>query len=155
MPWNERLALAHRDHVGEGRERLRVQEHRGAAQDDDRIARSAVPRAQRNAGQAQHLQDVEVVVLERDRERDHVELAQRRAGLEAREVLSAALEVGRVLVVRQERALADDVRRVVEQPVDAPGSRGSTSRRSRGSDSTARRGRRRARHVLEEHLGLA
>ena len=70
------LALAHGDQVGEGRQRLGVQEHRRAAQEHerDRVGpRSSA--AQRDAGEAQHLEHVQVVVLERDREGQHVEVA--------------------------------------------------------------------------------
>ena len=70
---DQRLALAHRDQVREGRQRLRVQEDGGPAQDDHGIAGPAVRGPQRDAGQAQHAQDVDVVVLEGDRERHHVE----------------------------------------------------------------------------------
>ena len=62
-------------------------------------------------GEPQHLEDVEVVVLEGDREGEDVEVAQRRARLEAHEGLPAALEVLLVHVVGQEGALADARRR--------------------------------------------
>ena len=83
-PRHHRLALAHRDQIGEGGERLGVQHHRRAPEDHQRVARAAVLRPERDAGEAQHLQHVEVVVLERDREGDRVEVPQRRPGLEAR-----------------------------------------------------------------------
>ena len=143
-PRHERLALAHRDEIGEGRERLGVQEHGGAAQDHERVARAAITRAQRDAGQAQHAQHVQVVVLERDREGDRVELPQRRAALEAHERPAAPLQLGRVLVVRQERPLAHARPASRSAAGRPPGSRGSTSRRSRGSARRGRRGTTRA-----------
>ena len=66
-PGNHRLALAHRDQVGEGRQGLGIQEERGAPQDDEGIAGSAVRGPQRDSREAEDLEDVEVVVLEGDR----------------------------------------------------------------------------------------
>ena len=63
--------------VGEQGQRLGVHEGHGAADDDERIARGAIGRAHRHAGQPQHRQDVRVVPLERHRERDDVEVARR------------------------------------------------------------------------------
>ncbi len=154
-PRHDRLALAHRDEVGEGSERLRVQEHRGPAEDHDGVARPAVLRPQRDAGEAQHLQHVQVVVLERDREGDRVELPQRRPGLEARERAAGPLELGLVLVVGQEGALADDVRGPVEQPVDGLEPQVRHPDEVEVGPDERHPERARAGHVLEEHLRLA
>ena len=154
-PRHDRLALAHRDEVGERRERLRVQEHRRAAQDHQRIARAAVLRAQRDAREPQHLQHVQVVVLEGNRESDRVEVPKRRPGLEAHERAARPLELELVLVVRQERPLADDVGRAVQQPVHR------LEPEIRHPDEIEVRPHQRhperpvPRHVLQEHLRLA
>jgi hypothetical protein len=117
-PRHEGLPLAHGHHVREGRQRLGVEEERRPSHDDQRIARPALGRPQRDAGQAEHVEDVQVVVLERHREGHHVELAQRGAAVQAGERRAGALELGAVHVVGEERALADDVRLRVQELVD-------------------------------------
>ena len=79
----------------------------------------AVPGTERDAGQAEDLEDVEVVVLEGDREGHRVEIPERRVGLEAREGPAGALELGLLGVVRQEGPLAGHVGHPAEHPVDA------------------------------------
>ena len=112
---NEDLALADRDHVREWGQGLRVQEGGGAADEDERVAPSAILGTERNPGHPQHLDDVEVVVLEGNREGDHVEVAKRRARLEARERPDGAS----LLFFGEEGALAHDLRKGVEVRVDA------------------------------------
>jgi hypothetical protein len=113
------LALAHRNEVGEGRQRLGVQEERGAAEDHQRVAGATVARAQRDAGEAQDLQNVQVVVLEGDGEGHGIEVPERRVRLEARERTAGALELRLFGVVGEKRPLAGDVREPVEHPVHA------------------------------------
>ena len=115
---HEHLALAGGNHVGEGRQRLGIHERHGAADDDQRVPRAPRDGPRRQAGQPQHRDDVGVVPLEGDRERQDVEIRDGRLRLE-RQQRRAALELrAQFLLRRQEDALADDIIQVVEQPVD-------------------------------------
>ena len=78
QPRDQHFAFAGRNHVGERRQRLWVHERHGAADNDERVVRSAPFRAGRNAGEPQQRQHVHVVPLEGHRERDDVEIADRR-----------------------------------------------------------------------------
>jgi hypothetical protein len=62
---------------------------------------------------------VQVIVLERDGERDHVEVPKRCVRLEARERTPGALELLPVDVLGEKNPLAGDVAKAVEHPIDA------------------------------------
>jgi len=92
----------------EGSQRLRVQEQRRPPA-HDRITRTALAARSGIAGQAQHAQDVQVVVLEGDREGEHVELVEVRADSKLDRRWPPALQVLPVHVVGQEGPLAEHV----------------------------------------------
>ena len=72
-----------------------------------------------NARQVEDADEVDLIGLEGDGEGEHVELPHRGAALERDELPPAATVVLELLVVREEDALADDVRQVVPELVDA------------------------------------
>ena len=111
---DEHFTLADRDHIREGREWLGIEEGGGAADQNERVAATAVLRTQRNPGHPQHLDDVEIVVLEGHRERDDIEVAQRCSGFKARQCPHRAA----FLLFGQEGALADDLVEAVEVRVN-------------------------------------
>ena len=115
---DERLAFSRCDDVGKQRQRLGVHERDGAADHHDRVVRRAVGGAQRNPRQAQQCQHVGVVPLERDRQREDVELANQRLRLERHEPASRVPQRLDLALGRQERALADDAILGVEERID-------------------------------------
>ena len=138
---HEGLALAHRDEVGEGRQRLRVQEHGRAAEDHEGIARAAVRRAQRDPGQAAASSGRGGSRSRRRRRRRGRGTGRSGvAALDGGERVPRALQVLAVHVVGEEGPLAQHVRHARSASGRRCGSRGSTSRRNRGSGSRARRG---------------
>ena len=72
----------------------------------------------RNAGEPQQRQHVDVVPLEGHRERDDVEVADRRLRFERQQRRLRRRQLGQLLLRRQEEPLADDVVLGVEQAVD-------------------------------------
>ena len=112
---DELFAFACRNHVGEQRQRLRVHERHGAANHDKGIASGAIGRAHRHAREAEHRQDVRVVPLERDRERDDVEVARQRLRLERNQRRLRRELFLQLLFRRKKDALAHDVVVCVEQ----------------------------------------
>ena len=115
---HEQLRFAGGDDVRKRRERLGIDERHGAADDDERIARVPLGGARLHAREPQHRHDVGVVPLERDREREDVEIVNGRLGLDRDERLAPREQGGQILLGRQEHALADDALVGVEQPVD-------------------------------------
>src|SRR5690606_12351960 len=75
------LAVADHYAVEERRDRLGVGRVRSAG-DDERIALAAIRRAERDAPEVEHGEDVRVRQLELEREADDVEVAERPARLE-------------------------------------------------------------------------
>ena len=115
---HERFAFAGGNHVGEQGERLRVHEGYRAADQHQRMAVGPLLGAQRQPGQSQQGEDVGVVPLERDGEREDVEVVDRRLRLD-RDNARAGLEEGvQLLLGWQEHALAHDVGLIVEEPVN-------------------------------------
>ena len=114
---NQHFALAGGDHVGKQRQRLGVDERHGAADDDERMALGAFGGTSRDAGEPQQREHVHVVPLEGHRERDHVEVTDRRLRLEREERRPGRDQLGELLFRRQEDALADDVVLGVEEAV--------------------------------------
>src|SRR5207253_320965 len=76
------LCLADQEEVDELGERLGVEKGGRTAGDDERPVRAPLPAPEGNAGQPQAVEHVHVVGLERERERDHVEVAERAVPLE-------------------------------------------------------------------------
>ena len=100
------------------RQRLRVDERDGAANHDERIAGGAIGRAHRHAGEPEHRQDVRVVPLERDRERDDVEVARQRLRLERHQRRLRRELFLQLLFRRKKDALAHDVVVRVEELIN-------------------------------------
>ena len=115
---HQHLALAGRHHVGERRERFGVDEGHRPADDDQRVAGAPLRGVERQPGQAQEADEVGVVPFERDREREHVEVPHRRAGLHGCQGTRALERRRQLAPPGQEHALAHDVVQAVEQPVD-------------------------------------
>ena len=107
---HQHFAFAGGDHVGERRQRLRVDERDRAADDDQRMARRALGGVGGHAGQAQQREHVHVVPLEGHGERDDVELADRRLRFERQQRRLGGRQLRQLLLRRQEEPLADDVR---------------------------------------------
>ena len=103
------LGGAEGEDVDELRHRQRIDRGAGAAEDDHRVPRAAVAPAQGDAGAVQHLEEVDVVLFEGDREGDAAEVVHRPAGLERDRHADAV----------REEALARPVRPLVDQLVDA------------------------------------
>ena len=115
------LGRAQREDVDERRHRQRVDHRARAAHDHQRMGRVALLAPQRNAGAPQHGEEVHVVLLERDRERDAAE--GRRAGSRSRP--TPAFRCHRRRTARRSSPAGG-------APAPTPaGSRGSTSRRGR------------------------
>jgi hypothetical protein len=107
-PWNQLLALARGDDVGEKRQRLGIDKRDGAANDDQRIARRAAGGANRHPRKAQHCKDVGVIPLERDREGDDVEIAGERLRLERNQRRLRRELLLQLLFRREKHPLAHD-----------------------------------------------
>ncbi len=114
---DEHLALPGGDNVRERRERFGVDEGHRAADDDQRVPRSAIGGAQRDARQPQQRQDVHVVPLEGHGEREDIELADTSLRFERQERGPRGQQLSELLFRRQEHALTDDVVARVEEPV--------------------------------------
>ena len=82
------------------------------------MARPAFGRVDRNAGEPQEREDVDVVPLERHGKREHVEVAHRRLRLKRDQRRPARDQFGQLLLRRQEHALAHHVVLRVEEAVD-------------------------------------
>ena len=106
------LRLADEDEIDELGERLGIEEHRRAASHHQRCPRPSRTPAQRQAGRFEHVEDVQVVGLEGDGEREHVEVAERPVALERPQRLRPT----GTWTVRHESPLDRDVRIVVQQP---------------------------------------
>ena len=115
---HEDLAFARRDGVGERCQRLRIHEGHRAADDDQGMAGGALGGPARNAGEAQQREHVDIVPLERHRERHDVEVADRRLRFERHERRLGREQLLQLLFGRQEHPLAHDVIFGVEEPVD-------------------------------------
>src|SRR5207253_3118714 len=79
---DELLGVAHREGVHPGRERRRVDPSAVAADEDDRIALAPLDARERDARRGEETQEMDVVHLPGDRERDEREVADRLAALE-------------------------------------------------------------------------
>ncbi len=115
---HEQLGFAGGDDVREGRQRLRIHERHGAADDHERVERVPAGGARLESGQAQHRQNVRVVPLERHGEGEDVEVAHRRLRFDGQERLAPPQEIRQLLLRRQEHALAHDALVGVEEAVD-------------------------------------
>ncbi len=82
------------------------------------IARIALLRSHRNAGEAQQRQNIRVVPLERDREGHDVELTHRRLRLERHDLRARGEHALQLFSRRQEEPLADDVGLIVEEAIN-------------------------------------
>ena len=108
---HELLAVAHREDVHPEGERRRVDARAIPADENDRVAFAALLALEGDARRRQEPQEVDVVHLPGDRERDEREVAERRVRLER----SRPAEVA---VVLHEEAVARDVFLAVEEAVD-------------------------------------
>ncbi len=115
---NQRFAFTGRDDVGKRRQRLRVHERHRAADHHQRIVGRAMRGQLRNAREPQQRQHVRVVPLERDGEREDVELADRGLRFERDEGRAGGELRGELGLRRQKHPLTDDVVFGVEQLVD-------------------------------------
>jgi hypothetical protein len=106
---DEHFAFACRDDIGKRGQRFGIHERDGASDDDKRIASGPICRPHRNTRKAQHRQDVGVVPLERDRERDDVEVANQRLRLERHHGRFRSELFFELLFRRQEKPFAHDV----------------------------------------------
>ena len=82
------------------------------------MLRAAFGGVARDAGKAQEREHIHVVPFERDREGDHVEIADRRLRLERQDRRPGRGQLRKLLLGRKKKPFADDVRFSVEQPVD-------------------------------------
>ena len=115
---NQCFALTGGDDVGKQRQRLRVHERHGAADHHQRIVGGAIRGQLWNARESQQRQHVRVVPLERDREGEDVEFADRRLRLDRHQRRAGGELRGKLGLGRQKHPLADDVGFRVEQLVD-------------------------------------
>ena len=104
------LALADDDEVHERRDGLGIGEGAHAAHQHERILRAPLADPKGDAGEIQDPQDVDVVPLIRDREADHVEVAERPLGLQRERRRPGPGQLGHLGGVGKKDALADDVR---------------------------------------------
>ena len=114
---NEHLAFARGNDVRKRRQRLRVHERHGAADDDERMALRPFRRVSRHAGEPQQREDVDVVPFERHRKRDDVEFPDRRLRLERDERGAVGDRVSELLLRREEEPFAHDVGLGVEKAI--------------------------------------
>jgi hypothetical protein len=114
---HQRLALAGSDHIGERRQRFGIDEGYSAANDDERMARGALDRVARHAGEAEEREDVDVVPFERDGKRDDVEVPDRGLRLEREQWRPGGDQFGKLLLGRQKKPFAHDVRFGVEEAI--------------------------------------
>ena len=111
------LAVADHEAVDEGRQRLGL-EGGGAAGDDERVLLAAVGRAQGDAAEVEHQQDVRVGQLVLQREAHQVELVQRGAGLEGDQGEARRAQLGLHVGPGGEDALGGQVRPLVDHAVE-------------------------------------
>ena len=106
------LRLADQEEIDELGQRLGIEKRRRPPCDDQRRARAALPTPERNTGQTETVEDVQVIALERDRERHHVEVADGAVLLEGpqRTRPRGALAVG------QEGPVTGDARILGQEP---------------------------------------
>ena len=104
------LRLADEEEIDELGERLRVEKDGGAARQHERRGLPARLASQRQPGECEDIEHVQVVGLERDREREDVEVAERPVALER----AQGPRPPRARAVGQERALDGDPRVVVQ-----------------------------------------
>jgi hypothetical protein len=114
---DERFAFPGGDDVGKQRQRLRVHERHRAADHHERMTGVPVRSARGQSRQPQQRQHIRVVPLERHREREDVEVGNRRLRLERQQRGAVGQLRGQLALRRQEHALADDVLLRVEQLV--------------------------------------
>ena len=114
---NKDFALTRGDHVRKRRQRLRVDERHGAADDDQRIAVGALGGISRDAGEAKEREHVHVIPFERHGKRDDVEFIDRRLRFECHERGPGRQQFRKLLFGRQEYPFAHDVVLRVEQAV--------------------------------------
>ena len=114
---NEHLAFARGNDVRKRRQRLRVHERHGAADDDERMALRPFRRVSRHAGEPQQREDVDVVPFERHGKREHVEVAGRRLRFKRQQRRAARDLLGELLLRRQEHSLAHHIVLRVEQAI--------------------------------------
>ncbi len=114
---DQRFAFTGGDDVGERRERFGVHEGDRTADDDQGMPSRPLAGIVRQSGQAQHRHDVRIVPLERHRERQDIELVERRLRFDRDEARPARQHVLRLGLRRQEHPLAHHLVEVVEQPV--------------------------------------
>ena len=115
---NQLLSFACRNHVGEHREGFRVDEGDRAADDDERVAGSAIRRSYLQAGETEHRQNVRVVPFERHGERDDVEVARKRLRLERHQRRLRRELFLQLLLGRKKESLAHGIVVRVEQLID-------------------------------------
>ena len=111
------LAVADHDRVEEDGQRLRVRRRR-AARDHERIVLAAIRRAERDAAEVHHREDVAVRELVLEREADDGEVAQRPGRLDGDEREAARRELRLHVDPRRIAALRERARVVVEDFVE-------------------------------------
>jgi hypothetical protein len=114
---NQRLTLSGGDDVGKQGQRLRVHERHGAANHHERIPMRPLGGTNRNAGQPQQREDVRVVPLKGDGQREDIEVADERLRLQRHEIGPGRALRFELALRRQEHPLADDVLFGVEEGV--------------------------------------
>jgi hypothetical protein len=103
------LAFANQEEIDIIRDRFGIEEDGGTAGDDERIvAPEAIGAAQRNPGHPQERYQVEVVGLERDREREDFEIGERTTALEGNHRHGARTNRGTFVGVGQKGAVGGD-----------------------------------------------
>ena len=114
----ERLRFAHAEGVHEGGERLRIQEGDRTAGDHQRIPGGAVRRQRGDPGELEHLDQMDQIGFEGDRERHHVEAAYRAPALERAQGESGPPVLVHFGPVGEEEPLAHRAGQEVEEAVD-------------------------------------
>ena len=115
----QHLAFTRGDDIGKERERLRIHERDRAANHHERVALVARRGPWRQSSQPQHRDHVRVVPLERDREGQHVEIANGSLRFERHQRCARRQLRLQFLLRRQEHSLTHHVVQVVEQAVDS------------------------------------
>src|SRR5438034_3893565 len=106
------LRLADQEEIDELGQRLGIEKRGRTPRDDERRVRAALPTAERDTGQTEAVEDVQVVALEGDRERHHVEVADGAVLLEG----SQRARPRGAVAVGQEGAVAGDARILGQEP---------------------------------------
>ena len=123
LPERERLgpgllSLPQEEPIHEGGQRLGIGPSAHAAHADQRIVRAPIPRLDRDPRKLQDPEEVQVVVLVGRGERHAIELGERPLRFQAQDGNPVPLVDRKVVRVREERALADDLRLPIEDSVD-------------------------------------